>query len=94
MTENLKYYSILGTKINVTDMDKTVRYIEEHLEELKGQYICVSNVHTTVTAYRDPQYREVQNGAALNIPDGKPLSIVQHMGGEKEAGRYVSFLFP
>ena len=31
MTENLKYYSILGTKINVTDMDKTVRYIEEHL---------------------------------------------------------------
>lgn len=87
MTENLKYYSILGTKINVTDMDKTVRYIEEHLEELKGQYICVSNVHTTVTAYRDPQYREVQNGAALNIPDGKPLSIVQHMGGEKEAGR-------
>ena len=87
MTENLKYYSILGTKINVTDMEKTVRHIEEHLEELKGHYICVSNVHTTVTAYRDPQYRAVQNGAVMNIPDGKPLSIVQHMGGEKEAGR-------
>ena len=87
MTENLKYYSILGTKINVTNMDKTVRYIEEHLEELKGHYICVSNVHTTVTAYRDLQYRAVQNGAVMNIPDGKPLSIVQHMGGEKEAGR-------
>lgn len=87
MTENLKYYSILGTKINVTDMEKTVGYIEAHLEELKGHYICVSNVHTTVTAYRDPQYRKVQNGAAMNIPDGKPLSIVQHMGGEKEAGR-------
>ena len=87
MTENLKYYSILGTKINVTDMKKTVRYIQEHLEELKGHYVCVSNVHTTVTAYRDPQYRKVQNSAAMNIPDGKPLSIVQCMGGEKEAGR-------
>ena len=87
MTENLKYYSILGTKINVTDMKKTVRYIQEHLEELKGHYVCVSHVHTTVTAYRDPQYRKVQNSAAMNIPDGKPLSIVQCMGGEKEAGR-------
>ena len=87
MTENLKYHSILGTKINVTDMEKTVRYIEEHLEELKGRYVCVSNVHTTVTAYRDPAYRAVQNGAAMNIPDGKPLSIVQYLGGEKEAGR-------
>ena len=87
MTENLKYHSILGTKINVTDMDKTVRYIEAHLEELKGHYICVSNVHTTVTAYRDPESRRVQNGAAMNIPDGKPLSIVQYLRGEKEAGR-------
>lgn len=87
MTENLKYHSILGTKINVTDMDKTVRYIEAHLEELKGHYICVSNVHTTVTAYRDPEYRRVQNGTAMNIPDGKPLSIVQYLRGEKEAGR-------
>lgn len=87
MTENLKYYSILGTNINVINMEKTVIYIEEHLEELKGRYICVSNVHTTVTAYRDPAYRAVQNGAAMNIPDGKPLSIVQCMGGEKDAGR-------
>lgn len=87
MTDNLKYHSILGTKINVTDMEKTVRYMEAHLEELKGHYICVSNVHTTVTAYRDPVYRAVQNGAAMNIPDGKPLSIVQYLRGEKEAGR-------
>ena len=87
MTENLKYHSILGTNINVTDMEKTVCYIDAHLDELKGHYICVSNVHTTVTAYRDPEYRRVQNGAALNIPDGKPLSIVQYWGGEKGAGR-------
>ena len=87
MTDNLKYHSILGTKINVTDMEKTVRYMEAHLEELKGHYICVSNVHTTVTAYRDPAYRAVQNGAAMNIPDGKPLSIVQCLRGERESGR-------
>jgi len=68
-------------------MEKTVSYIEQHLDELKGHYICVSNVHTTVTAYRDEEYRNVQNNAAMNIPDGKPLSIVQRHSGFKNAGR-------
>lgn len=80
-------FRILGTDICVTDMEKTVAYLEANLEELKGHYVCVSNVHTTVTAYRDPEYRKIQNGAALNIPDGKPLSVVQHMAGLKQAGR-------
>lgn len=87
MTAELNYSSILGTKINITDMEKTVSYIEQHLDELKGHYICVSNVHTTVTAYRDEEYRNVQNNAAMNIPDGKPLSIVQRRSGFKNAGR-------
>ena len=46
MKEQLQYCEILKTKINVTDMDKTIRYITENLEQLKGDYICVSNVHT------------------------------------------------
>lgn len=87
MAEELQYYSILGTKINVTDMKKTVQYLDKHLEELRGRYVCVSNVHTTVTAYRDKEYGKVQNGAAMNLPDGKPLSIVQRRGGCEEARR-------
>ena len=83
----IKYHSILGSKINVTDMDATVEDLRENLEELRGHYICVSNVHTTVMAYRDPGYRKIQNGAARNLPDGKPLSIVQRWGGHGEAGR-------
>ncbi|WP_455615438.1 WecB/TagA/CpsF family glycosyltransferase [Eisenbergiella sp.] len=87
MSEELRYFSILGTDINVTNMEKTVLYMKEHLEELRGHYVCVSNVHTTVTAYRDPEYRKIQNQAVLNIPDGKPLSIVQRQAGLRDAGR-------
>lgn len=87
MLETLVNSCILKTNINVTDMDRTVCYIQENLEELKGHYVCVSNVHTTVTAYRDPEYRSVQNNAAMNIPDGKPLSIVQRWSGYKDAQR-------
>ena len=87
MKNELQYCEILKTKINVTDMEKTVRYITSHLEELKGNYICVSNVHTTVTAYRDGAYRKVQNSGAMALPDGQPLSIVSRDRGYKEAKR-------
>ncbi len=83
----LPYTEILKTNINILTMEKTVAYLTSHLEELRGRYICVSNVHTTVTAYRDEAYREVQNGSVLNLPDGKPLSIVQRWRGYREAQR-------
>jgi exopolysaccharide biosynthesis WecB/TagA/CpsF family protein len=83
----LPHCSILGTEISVTDMRKTTEYLGENLDSLRGQYICVSNVHTTVMASRDERYRAVQNGAALALPDGKPLSFVSRRRGFPEARR-------
>lgn len=83
----MRYCKILGTNINVTDMHQTLTYLAQHLEELRGEYICISNVHTTVMAYYDEFYRQVQNSAALALPDGKPLSIVSRGRGYSEAKR-------
>lgn len=41
---------------------------------LSGQYLCFSNVHTTVMGYEDPAYRRVLNGAAYVFPDGSPIA--------------------
>lgn len=87
MKDELTYCKILGTNINVTNMDDTIAYLTENLEQLKGDYICVSNVHTTVMAYRDKAYRRVQNSAAMALPDGQPLSIVSRRRGFFEARR-------
>lgn len=87
MKDELIYCPILKTHINVIDMEKTVSYIDEHMDALRGDYICISNVHTTVMAFRDENYRRVQNGAAMALPDGKPLSIVSRMRGFENAKR-------
>lgn len=87
MSDTLEYYNILGTNINVTNMQKTVNYLVKNVEKLRGQYICVSNVHTTIMAFRDKEYQKVQNQAAMALPDGKPLSIVSKRRGFKEARR-------
>ena len=71
-----KYCTILKTNISVTNMQETVQYISDNIEQLRGKYICVSNVHTTVMAFRDEEYRRIQNSAEMALPDGKPLSMV------------------
>ena len=70
----LKTCNILGLDILVTDMEKTVNLIDQNIEQLRGKYICVGNVHTTVMAHDDPQYHTVQADAAFVLPDGGPLS--------------------
>jgi exopolysaccharide biosynthesis WecB/TagA/CpsF family protein len=84
---NNRHCSILGTKISVTDMASATSYLTGALEELRGQYVCVGNVHTTVMSYRDREYRHIQNNAAMVLPDGKPLSIVSRQRGFREAER-------
>lgn len=76
---------ILGVNIAITNMQETVNLIIEHLEEIRGQFICLSNVHTTVMSEKDAEYREIQNSAFLALPDGSPLALVQRLRGYRSA---------
>lgn len=85
--EELQYCEILGTRINVTSMERTLAYLKNHLEALRGNYICVSNVHTTVMSYEDENYRRIQNSGAMALPDGAPLSVYSRKHGFSDAQR-------
>lgn len=87
MKNKLRYCRILNTNINVTNMQEVVGYLTDNLEELRGDYVCVSNVHTTMMSYWDKAYNVVQNSGALALPDGKPLSIVCRKRGFFDAER-------
>ena len=87
MDKNMKEESILGVNIAVTNMDEVVNFIYDNIDNLKGKYICVSNVHTTVMSYENEEYKNVQNSAILRLPDGKPLSSVQRKRGYRNAER-------
>ena len=72
-----KTYDILGVNVAVTDMDKICSFLTDNLEKLRGDYICVSNVHTIVMAHENDSYKKIQNEAAVVLPDGKPLSVLE-----------------
>ncbi len=79
--------SVLGVDFSVSNIMDAISFIREHLSELKGQYICFGNAHTSVMAYEDREYAEVQNGAAFVMPDGAPISRIQRKRGFLRAGR-------
>ena len=85
--EEPKRCNILGVDIAVTNMKSVVHFLTKNLERLRGEYVCVSNVHTTVMAYNDPAYRVVQNSAVIAVPDGKPLSLICRIRGYQAAQR-------
>ena len=50
-------------------------------------YITVNNVHTVITAIKNDYYKLIINNSWLSLPDGKPLSIVAKLKGEKNIKR-------
>ena len=79
--------NILGVNIAAINMDWLLQFTQENIDKLAGDYICVSNVHTTVTSSEDEEYKAIQNGGIMAIPDGGPLSTVGRKRGAKEMAR-------
>lgn len=79
--------NILGVDLAAINMPWLLEFIGKNLSNLAGDYITVANVHTTVTAYEDEEYRAIQNGGIMAIPDGGPLSTVGRKRGHKEMSR-------
>ena len=73
--------NIMGVNLAAVNMPWLIEYTKKHIKELSGNYMCVSNVHTTVTAYETPEYLQVQNGGIMAIPDGGPLSSLGRKRG-------------
>ena len=79
--------TILGVEIADINMPWLLRFTDENIKLLGGDYICVANVHTTVRSSEDEAYRAIQNGSILTIPDGGPLSSVGRKRGATQIAR-------
>lgn len=69
--------TILGTRVASVDYAEAVKFILARASQpdpagARG-YVCAVNVHTVSIARREPDFREVLNGAYMSVPDGKPL---------------------
>ena len=83
-------FDLFGVHYAVARTEEAVLHVMRHVKELSGQYVCFSNVHTSVMAREDSSYRNVLNEAAFVFPDGKPVAFLQQksgiVGAERVAG--------
>ena len=80
-------FTIFGVRYCVAKTEEAVRHVINHLDELKGKYICFSNVHTSVMAREHRDYAAVLNSAALVFPDGEPIATLERLKGFIDAER-------
>lgn len=79
--------NIMGVNIAAINMEWLLSYLDRNITDIKGDYICVSNVHTIVTSFEDSEYCKVQNDSLMAIPDGGPLSTIGNKRGYKNMHR-------
>ena len=83
-------FDVFGVKYSIARTEEAVLHIKRRIRDLSGKYICFSNVHTSVTARENAEYREILNQAAYVFPDGKPIATLQqnagYIGVERVAG--------
>lgn len=84
---NIPICNIMGVNIAAINMEWLLDFTENHIKVLSGDYMCVSNVHTTVTAWEDKDYCNIQNSSIMSIPDGGPLSSVGRKRGFQDMER-------
>ncbi len=65
--------NILGSKINVININELLIQLNKLIASKKSHYICVTNVHTVTTGISNKSFRDITNNSSLSIPDGMPL---------------------
>ena len=82
-----EHVDVLGVKISAVDMSSAVNLAIESIEGRDPAYVCAASVHGVMEAQRDPGLLRIFNQAAINIPDGMPLTWVGWLQGFAQMDR-------
>lgn len=69
----LSYVKIAGISFPIMDYDAAIQIFENWIEDRATRQVCIANVHTLITATRDPAYHAIMREAAMVTMDGQPL---------------------
>src|SRR5689334_8618113 len=64
---------VLGSAYSALSREEIHQQILSDAQAGKSGYVCVANVHTTMTGYFQPEYQNITNHSSYSVPDGMPL---------------------
>jgi N-acetylglucosaminyldiphosphoundecaprenol N-acetyl-beta-D-mannosaminyltransferase len=78
---------VLGVKVSAIDLNLAVELADRWIAGGRQGYVCVTGVHGVMEAQSDPELRSILNCAAMNVPDGMPMSWVGRLQGFRKMDR-------
>ncbi|MCC5023355.1 MAG: WecB/TagA/CpsF family glycosyltransferase [Candidatus Synoicihabitans palmerolidicus] len=74
-------------RVHALDLPSATQALLDAGPKLSCTYACCSNAGSILLARRDAPYREILNGAALNMPDSVPLVGLARLAGYRRVHR-------
>jgi N-acetylglucosaminyldiphosphoundecaprenol N-acetyl-beta-D-mannosaminyltransferase len=75
------YADVLGVKVSAVDLERAVQLADRSIAAGRQGYVCVTGVHGVMEAQSDSEFRSILNHAAINAPDGMPMTWVGRLQG-------------
>jgi N-acetylglucosaminyldiphosphoundecaprenol N-acetyl-beta-D-mannosaminyltransferase len=70
----MKKKRLLNSLISVGTYTEFLDALVHLATDKSSSYICISNVHMLIEAYKDPSFNAILNNADIATPDGMPLA--------------------
>jgi N-acetylglucosaminyldiphosphoundecaprenol N-acetyl-beta-D-mannosaminyltransferase len=74
---------VLGVPIDVLEWATALDRIHRWAVGRESRYVCICNVHSVVTATRDPAFFNVIADADMATPDGAPIALMLRRQGHQ-----------
>jgi N-acetylglucosaminyldiphosphoundecaprenol N-acetyl-beta-D-mannosaminyltransferase len=82
-----QHVDVLDVKVSAINMDRALSLAEQCIKHGAPGYVCVTGVHGVMEAQRDPELLRILNGAAINTPDGMPMTWIGRLRGFRHMDR-------
>lgn len=72
---------VVRTPIDASSWDVVLDRISQWTHKRRSAYVCLCNVHSVITAGRDPSLRIALERADMALPDGAPIALSLRIAG-------------
>jgi N-acetylglucosaminyldiphosphoundecaprenol N-acetyl-beta-D-mannosaminyltransferase len=72
---------VLGNQIDAISWEAVIGRIRKWAERRESRYVCLCNVHSVVTGYRDAEFRRAIELSDTAAPDGMPVAWLMRRRG-------------
>jgi N-acetylglucosaminyldiphosphoundecaprenol N-acetyl-beta-D-mannosaminyltransferase len=81
------FANVLGVNVSAVNTELAVGLTERWIDVGRPGYVCVTGVHGVMEAQNDQGFLHILNHAAINLPDGMPMTWVGRLQGFRQMDR-------